>query len=943
MSNKDGSVTIEALLDKKDVEEGIKSVKNDFNNLDKAIDLDKISTKLTKVGKTMTTAFTLPIAGLIGAGVTYNAEIEKYQTSLTTLMGSEKEAQKVIKQIQEDAAKTPFDVKGLTQGNQLLISTGLSAEESRETILALGDAVSATGGGNEELARMAVNLQQIKNTGKATSLDIKQFAFAGIDIYGLLADYTGKTRQEVMEMEVSWDSLNGALIKASKQGGKYFGAMEKQSETVNGKISTLKDSFQRFTGQLAKNLIPTVKKVLDKVNTWMDKFDKLDDGTKDLIVKIALLVAGIGPLLTIVGKVVKVFKTAKDITSKVSEAFSSISKSGKSATESTTKLKSAFSAVGVAITGAVIAYEAYKMMDEYYKNKAKEQVKSINEVTDAVKSSNEAWLENRKSQEESVNGGIAQLDNLQNLKNELDNLVDANGRVQEKDKARAQFIINQLNEALGTEIELNGNVIKSYDKVSDSIDKVIDAKKREMLMNAFEERYNDAIANKSKYYDEWQQSINATAEAQEHLNNVDKEVAEDFSGWKTLLIGVGNTYIDTKNKTEEYTKAVENAQNAQNDAKAKYEQSIADITAYSKAFALNENQNYEDLQLLYQETSSIHNTATQSQIETLANALPQIITELNLYKEAYKTNGEETAKTSMDNQQKILDNAVNTIVEETNKTKELTPDLVKAWKTLGENSADDYNTALSKVDPATKDAIQAIVDISNADTSVAAAGEQIGKDYADGVPKGLNNSQSKSNINFATAGIGTLMLDVLKQKLGINSPSRFTEQYGIYFLQGINRGVSNSGTLSGIYGKIRSIGQTMLSRIKSSLGIGSPSKYTKEDAMWFIKGLVVGINQNENEAYSAVSDMGEGLTESFSNSFDANAINNRIEQLYKTMQSTIDFETNKLSSNLTSTQSSNRNFIIDMNIKQGDIYLDREKVGRSVAPTVANTIRRGGA
>ena len=172
---------------------------------------------------------------------------------------------------------------------------------------------------------MAVNLQQIKNTGKATSLDIKQFAFAGIDIYGLLADYTGKTRQEVMEMEVSWDNLNGALIKASKQGGKYFGAMEKQSETVNGKISTLKDSFQRFTGQLAKNLIPTVKKVLDKVNTWMDKFDKLDDGTKDLIVKIALLVAGIGPLLTIVGKVVKVFKTAKDITSKVSEAFSSIS------------------------------------------------------------------------------------------------------------------------------------------------------------------------------------------------------------------------------------------------------------------------------------------------------------------------------------------------------------------------------------------------------------------------------------------------------------------------------------------------------------------------------------------------------------------------------------------------------------------------------------------
>ena len=218
----------------------------------------------------------------ISTGVQYNAEIEKYQTALSTLLGSTEKANKVIEQIKKDASTTPFDVSGLTQANQLLISTGLSADESRETILALGNAVSATGGGNDELSRMALNLQQVKNLGKASSIDIKQFAMAGIDIYGLLADYLGITKEEASEMTVTWDDLNGALISASKEGGKYFGAMEKQSETLNGQWSTLKDNFKEFAGEamepltnfLKDHLLPALNDMLTNaknIGTWIDE------------------------------------------------------------------------------------------------------------------------------------------------------------------------------------------------------------------------------------------------------------------------------------------------------------------------------------------------------------------------------------------------------------------------------------------------------------------------------------------------------------------------------------------------------------------------------------------------------------------------------------------------------------------------------------------------
>ena len=209
----DGSIVIDTTLNENGIKKGVSNIENSFEKLKSTVTKVISAIGIGKLAK-----------DFISTGIQFNAEIEKYQTALTTLTGSTQEADRVIKQIKEDAAKTPFDVAGLTQANQLLISTGLSADESRETILALGNAVSATGGGSEELSRMAVNLQQIKNVGKAAAIDIKQFAFAGIDIYGMLADYLKITKQEAAEMTITWDDLNGALINASKEGGKYFGA-----------------------------------------------------------------------------------------------------------------------------------------------------------------------------------------------------------------------------------------------------------------------------------------------------------------------------------------------------------------------------------------------------------------------------------------------------------------------------------------------------------------------------------------------------------------------------------------------------------------------------------------------------------------------------------------------------------------------------------------------
>lgn len=203
---------------------------------------------------------------LIKQGISYNAQIETYRTGLTNMLGDAEKANTALENIKQDAARTPFDTASLVSANQYLISAGENAEYSRKTILALGDAVSATGGGSAELERMAQNLQQVANVGKASSVDIKQFAFAGINIYQVLADYTGKSIQDVQNMTISYDLLTKSLQAAAEEGGRYYNSMETQSETFNGSLSTLKDNVSQLVGVLSSGLSETVGQLITKAN-----------------------------------------------------------------------------------------------------------------------------------------------------------------------------------------------------------------------------------------------------------------------------------------------------------------------------------------------------------------------------------------------------------------------------------------------------------------------------------------------------------------------------------------------------------------------------------------------------------------------------------------------------------------------------------------------------
>lgn len=157
----------------------------------------------------------------------------------------------------------------------------------------------------------------------------------GIDVYGLLADYLGVTTEEIQDMQskgkITYDMLSGALKNATKEGGRFNGAMEKQSHTLNGMISNFKDNVGNLAGDLSsgftdaiKNILPPINNMIDRIDTLLknntrfvefsknianvfkiigDAIDRLSDDQLNSIIDMFVALAKTGPLLLGLGSI----------------------------------------------------------------------------------------------------------------------------------------------------------------------------------------------------------------------------------------------------------------------------------------------------------------------------------------------------------------------------------------------------------------------------------------------------------------------------------------------------------------------------------------------------------------------------------------------------------------------------------------------------------------
>lgn len=226
----------------------------------------KVGSLGAAIGVTFGTAAVVAFTNnMIQAG----SKVENALTGLTTLLKDAGEAQQVINNTMADAAATPFAFEGLLAANKALIGAGVGAKDARVDVLNLANAIAATGGGDDELQRMVVNLQQIKNTGKATAADIKQFAFAGVNIYKVLADATNQPIEKIKEMDVSYEMLTFALQKAANEGGIYANGLQNMAGNTSIQISNLGDAMFQLSVKMFNDLKPAITTVITGLQNFI--------------------------------------------------------------------------------------------------------------------------------------------------------------------------------------------------------------------------------------------------------------------------------------------------------------------------------------------------------------------------------------------------------------------------------------------------------------------------------------------------------------------------------------------------------------------------------------------------------------------------------------------------------------------------------------------------
>lgn len=206
-------------------------------------------------------------------------------------------------------------------------------------------------------------------------------------------------------------------------------------------------------------------------------------------------------------------------------------------------LVQAASPTGLLVTAIVGAGGLLIALDQYTK-KANEAAKNTStlsaeelEMAEASREASAAFRDQQKATQESMGGIAAEMRYVQDLANELRTLADESGKVQEKDQARAQYILGELNEALGTEYSMTGNVIKNYKDLKKSIDEVIQSKTVNALLEAGNADYvealhqeDSALTTMRKSYDDYQAKLKESQEAI-NLLSAEKQKAWENEQW----------------------------------------------------------------------------------------------------------------------------------------------------------------------------------------------------------------------------------------------------------------------------------------------------------------------------------------------------------------------------------------------------------------------------
>lgn len=187
--------------------------------------------------------------GFLRKTIATSAQYEGLLVNLSVVLGDATKAQKEFNAIREMASKTPFSADGLTAVATQLHAVGL---ESKEAMNMLTKFATVAMGDNDKLQRMALNYAQIVSVGKASSIDMKQFAQMGLPVYQYM-------KEMQIQGQATAEDVKKMFEMMTSEGGKFFGGIEKGASTANASLNAVRDNFQALSASIGDQFQPALK------------------------------------------------------------------------------------------------------------------------------------------------------------------------------------------------------------------------------------------------------------------------------------------------------------------------------------------------------------------------------------------------------------------------------------------------------------------------------------------------------------------------------------------------------------------------------------------------------------------------------------------------------------------------------------------------------------
>lgn len=246
-----------------------------------------------------------------GAG-DYQKSMEYYTTSFTVMTGSADKASETVQKLAEIGAATPFDMPQLADATSLLMNFGFSADDAVDSMMMLGD---ISQGNAEKLNSIARAYGKMSSAQKVSLEDINMMIDAGFNPLQEISEKTGESMKSLYDRisrgKMSVDEITESMKRSTSEGGKYFQSMDAQSQTLDGRLSTLSDTINSKLGEAlqpilqkaADEWIPNITNAIDNmdVDSVVSVIDDIVSAVGDLFgfimdngSTIISLVAGIG-------------------------------------------------------------------------------------------------------------------------------------------------------------------------------------------------------------------------------------------------------------------------------------------------------------------------------------------------------------------------------------------------------------------------------------------------------------------------------------------------------------------------------------------------------------------------------------------------------------------------------------------------------------------------